>query len=291
MKTKFIYIFISLALALTLSACNKYETPQEVTRVFWQSVINGDVAGVVKYSTLASETGYDAFARDWKGMIPSWGKIIIDEKEARVHTHISTPDAAKSEMLYFVTYLVKQEDKWKVDYEKTEKVVRASTAVADFVDRITSIGDDISQQFEEASKSVTTELEALNNQLIQLTESLGSQATLAVEEYSAIMRGHLDALADSIENAMREQEQKIDPEDREMMENTVKELNQSSKKLAQPDMNSIAETGEVIVITRNNLDRIDPATFQQYQDQWQQWIDSVNTDLMNLFNEISADTN
>jgi len=169
--------------------------------------------------------------------------------------------------------------------------VRASSAVADFVDRITSIGDDISQQFEEASKSVTTELEALNNQLIQLTESLGSQATLAVEEYSAIMRGHLDALADSIENAMREQEQKIDPADREMMENTVKELNQSSKKLAQPDMNSIAETGEVIVITRNNLDRIDPGTFQQYQDQWQEWIDSVNIDLINLFNEISADTN
>lgn len=291
MKTKFIYIFLSLSLALILSACNKHETPQEVTRVFWQSVISGDVAGVVQYSTLASETGYDAFARDWKGMIPSWGKIIIEEKEARVHTHISTPDAAKSEMLYFVTYLVKQEDKWKVDYEKTEKVVRASTAVADFVDRITSIGDDISQQFEEASKSVTAELEALNKQFMQLTESLGSQATLAVEEYSAIMRGHLDALADSIENAMREQEKKIDPADREMMENTVKELNQSSKKLAQPDMNSIAETGEVIVITRNNLDRIDPGTFQQYQDQWQEWIDSVNVDLMNLFNEISADPN
>jgi len=76
-----------------------------------------------------------------------------------------------------------------------------------------------------------------------------------------------------------------------MMENTVKELNQSSKKLAQPDMNSIAETGEVIVITRNNLDRIDSGTFQQYQDQWQEWIDSVNIDLINLFNEISADTN
>ena len=291
MKIKFIYFFISLALAVMLSACNKFETPQEVSRVFWQSVINGDAAGVVKYSTLTSETGYDAFARDWTGMIPSWGKIIIEEKEARIHTHISTPDAAKSEMLYFVTYLVKQEDKWKVDYEKTEKVVRASTAVSDFVDRITSIGDDISQQFEQASKSVTTELETLNNQLIQLTESLGSQATLAVEEYSEIMQSHLDALSDSIEKAMQEQELKIDPADREMMENTVKELNQSSKKLAQPDMNSISETGEVIVITRNNLDQVDPGTFQQYQGQWQQWIDSVNTDLMNLFNEISADSN
>ena len=69
------------------------------------------------------------------------------------------------------------------------------------------------------------------------------------------------------------------------------ELNKSSKKLAQPDMNSIAETGEVIIITRKNLDTINADTFQDYQAQWQQWIDKVNMDLMNLFNEISAELN
>jgi hypothetical protein len=291
MKIKIVYIFVSLITALTLSACNKPETPQEVAGAFWQSVINNDVAGVVKYSTLASETGYDAFSRDWNGMIPSWGKIIIEENEARIHTHISTPDAAQSEMLYFVNYMVKQGDEWKVDFDQTVKVVLASSAVSDFVSRITELGNEISQQFEEASKTVTSELEVLNEQLVQLTERLGSKATLAIEEYSEIMRRHLDELADSIEKAIQEQEQKIEASDRQVMEQTVKELNQSSKKLAQPDMNSIAETGEVIVITRKNLDNIDTETFQQYQDQWQEWIDSVNVDLMNLFNEISAKSN
>ena len=291
-KIKFLsrsILSVLLMLAFMLSACNKPETPQEVSLAFWQSVINDDVAGVVKYSTLGSENGYDAFARDWKGMIPSWGKIIIEEREARVHTHISAPDAANSEMLYFVTYLIKQGNEWKVDYDQTEKVVRASSAVADFVNRITTIGDDISQQFEEAGKTVTSELEALNNKLIELTESLGNQASLAVKEYSEIMRRHLDELAGSIENAIQEQDKNIDPADKEMMENTVKELNQSSKKLAQPDMNSIAETGEVIIITRKNLNTINAETFEDYQSQWQEWIDKVNVDLMNLFNEISAE--
>ena len=291
MKIKFVFLSVLLVLALMLSACNKPTTPQEVSLAFWQSVINEDVAGVVKYSTLGSEQGYDAFSREWKGMIPSWGKIIIEEREARVHTHMSTPDAAKSEMLYFVTYLVKQGEEWKVDYEQTEKVVKASSAVADFVNRITTIGDDISQQLEEAGKTITSELEAWNNQLIELTESLGNQASLAVEEYSEIMRRHLDELAGSIENAIQEQEKAIDPADKEIMEETVKELNQSSKKLAQPDMNSIAETGEVIIITRKNLDTINAETFKDYQGQWQEWIDKVNIDLMNLFNEISAELN
>jgi hypothetical protein len=287
MKSKFSYISISIVLALLLSACGKPESPQEVSLAFWQSVINSDVAGVVNYSTLGNEKGYDAFSRDWTGMIPSWGKVIIEEHEARVHTHISTPDAAQSEMLYFVTYLVKQGDVWKVDFDKTESVVLASSAVSDFVNRIATIGNEISQQFEDASKTVTSELESLNEQLLQLTESLGNQASKAVEEYSGIMQGHMKALATSIEKAIQEQEENIEPSDRKLMEDTVKELNQSSKKLAQPDMNSIAETGEVIVITRKNLDKIDEGTFKDYQTQWQDWIDSVNVDLVNLYNELS----
>ena len=289
MKSIFSYALAAIIFALMLSACAKPETPQEISRAFWQSVIEGKVAGVVNYSTLGSEEGYDAFSRDWTGMIPSWGKVIIEEHEARVHTHISTPDAAQGEMLYFVTYLVKHGDVWKVNYDKTEKAVLASSAVSDFVNRITTIGNEISQQFDEASKSVASELESLNEQLLQLTNSLGNQANRAVEEYSEIMRGHLAELAASIEKAIKEQEQKIDPSDRELMEDTVKELNQSSDKLAQPDMNSIAETGEVIIITRKNLDKVDSGTFKEYQTQWQEWIDSVNVDLMNLFNELSEE--
>ena len=289
MKFKYAFIILPLALAILLSACSKPQTPLEVSQVFWQAVIEGNVADVVNYSTLASESGYEAFSRDWTGMLPSWGKIIIEEHEARVHTHVSKPDAAQSEMLYFVTYLVRQDDQWKVDYDKTEKVVLASSAVSDFVNQITTIGNEISQQFEEASKMVTAELESLNNQLIQLTENLGDQAASAVEKYSEIMRQHLDALASSIENAIKEQDSSINPADRKMMEETVTELGKSSKKLAQPDMNSITETGEVIIITRKNLETIDAGTFQKYQDQWQQWINEVNVDLVNLFNEISAE--
>ena len=289
MKFKYAFIILPLALAIFLSACSKPQSPLEVSQAFWQAVIEGNVPDVVKYSTLGSKEGYEAFSRDWTGMLPSWGKIIIEEHEARVHTHVSKPDAAQSEMLYFVTYLVRKDDLWKVDYDKTEKVVLASSAVSDFVNKITTIGNEISQQFEEASRMVTAELESLNNQLIQLTENLGDQAASAVEKYSEIMRQHLDALASSIENAIKEQDSSINPADRKMMEETVTELGKSSKKLAQPDMNSITETGEVIIITRKNLETIDAGTFQKYQDQWQQWINEVNVDLLNLFNEMSAE--
>jgi hypothetical protein len=289
MKLKYSLISLVVGLAILLSACSRPQSPLEVSQAFWQAVIEGNVPDVVKYSTLGSEEGYEAFSRDWTGMLPSWGKIIIEEHEARVHTHVSKPDAAQSEMLYFVTYLVRQDDQWKVDYDKTEKVVLASSAVSDFVNKITTIGNEISQQFEEASRMVTAELESLNNQLIQLTENLGDQAASAVEKYSEIMRQHLDALASSIENAIKEQDSSINPADRKMMEETVTELGKSSKKLAQPDMNSITETGEVIIITRKNLETIDAGTFQKYQDQWQQWINEVNVDLLNLFNEMSAE--
>jgi len=289
MKSKYAFISLSLALVILLSACSKPQTPLEVSQVFWQAVIEGNVSDVVNYSTLGSEKGYEAFSRDWSGMQPSWGKIIIEEHEARVHTQVSKPDASQSEMLYFVTFLVKQGDQWKVDYDRTENVVLASSEVSDFINRITTIGNEISLQFEEASKTVTAELESLNNQLIQLTESLGVQATSAIEKYSDIMRQHLEALSSSIEKAINEQDSRISPADRKMMEETVSELGKSSRKLAQPDMNSITETGEVIVITRKNLETLDTGTFQEYQAQWQQWINEVSVDLVKLLNEMSAE--
>lgn len=290
MTHKTAFFSLLLTSVLLLSACGKPQTPMEVSQAFWQAVINEKIADVVSNSTLGSETGYEAFSRDWSGMLPSWGKVIIEEHEARVDTQISRPDAAQSEMLYFVTYLVKQDDQWKVDYDKTEKALLASSAVSDFVNRITSIGNEITQQFEEASKTVSAELESLNNQLIQLVENLGEQTTGAVEKYGEIMRQHLDALASSIEKAIKEQDSKISPADRTVMQETIAELAKSSKKLAQPDMSSIADTGEVIIITRRNLNTIDAGTFQIYQDQWQQWINEVSADLVKLLDEMSEKT-
>lgn len=277
-------------LALLLSGCSKPETPQQVSQAFWQSVINNDVAGVVRYSTLGSESGYEAFSRDWSGMIPSWGKIIIEEREARVHTHVSKPDAASSEMLNFVTYLVKQDEQWKVDYENTEKAVLASAAVADFVNRITTLGNEISQQFEDAGKTLSSELEELHDKYQALAEDLGSQTSQALEDYSLLMRKHLDALSQSIADALREKQDEIPPADRQIMEDTVKELNASSEQLTQPDLDSIADTGEVIVITRKNLASLDAETFNQYQLQWQEWMDRVSEDLNNLFEQLAKET-
>ncbi len=289
MKRRFTFFVLIAAFVLLFTACNRPQTPLEVSQAFWQAVIDGKIGNVVEYSTLGSEAGYQAFSRDWSGMQPSWGKIIIEEHEARVHTHIAKPDAAQSEMLYFVTYLVRQDGQWKVDYDKTEKVVQASSAVSDFVNRISSIGDDISRQFDEASKVVSDELDSLNNQLVELTEKLGKQAMGAVEKYSEIMRLHLDSLSREIEKAIRDKDNEITPEDRKIMEETVAELNKSSRKLAQPDMNSLAETGETIIITRKNLESIDDGTFKEYQAQWQKWINEVNVDLVNLLNEMSAE--
>ena len=286
MKPLIRYFPLLAVLAMLLSACGKPETPQQVSQAFWQSVIKNDVAGVVKYSTLGSESGYESFSRDWSGMVPSWGKIIIEDRQARVQTQVSRPDAASSEMLNFVTYMIKQDEQWKVDYENTEKAVLASAAVADFVNRITTLGNEISQQFEDAGKILNSELEALNDQFQQLAEGLGNQASQALEDYSLLMRKHLDALSQSLENALTEKQDEIPPGDRQIMEETIKELNESSERLAQPDLDSIADTGEVIVITRKNLASLDAETYKQYQSQWQEWIDRVSEDLQNLFDRL-----
>lgn len=310
MKQSKIYLVILLFASVWLTACSKPKTPQEVSKAFWYAVIENKVDDVVTYSTLASNDEYDAFSRTWTGMIPSWGKVIIDETESRVHTHVSSPDAAQSEMLYFVTYLTRQGEEWKVDYTKTARVVRASSAVTDFVNRITTMGNDISQQLDEAGEELSLQMEIvgdelsqqledagdtlnnemllMNEQLMAFSDSLDEQAERAIEEYSQLLQQHMKSLADSINNAISEQGDSVTPGDRQKMEQSIEDLNRSSSQLLQPDMKSIVESGEVIVITRENLTSVDDATFSQYQDQWQSWIEKARTDLHNLLDDLSG---
>jgi predicted small secreted protein len=298
MKRTIFSLAVFLLFSLLLTACNKPKTPQEVSSAFWYAVIQGKEQDAVRYSTLASTEEFDSFGHNWHGMIPAWGRVIIDEKEARIHTHISKPDASESEMLYFVTYLVKQEDGWKVDYEKTGRLVRASAAVSDFVNRITTMGNEItrrmeetgneiSRQLEDTSNAVSGELEAMSETLLQLAEIFGTEASITIQEYGLKLQQDINSLAKSIEQAIREQQGTISPEDKEKMENSVEDLHQTSKNLDQPDMKHIAETGEVVVITRKKLNTLDSATFKEYQVQWQQWVDRFLEDMNMMLDDLA----
>lgn len=287
-------IGLYLLLGLLLTACSKPETPQQVALAFWQAVIAGNGPAVVRYSTLADPQQFDAFERDWQGMLPSWGKIIIEGDEARIHTQMSRPDAASEQMLYFITYLVRRDEAWKVDYRATGKAVAASGAVADLVNSIGDMGRELSDKLEQAGEDLNAQMESLAAQFSQMAEVYRQQAEAwqqqaedALQEYAEILQQQLDELSRDLERTLQQNDEVITITDRQTLEDTVDRLDRSSRALEQPDIDAIAETGEVVVITRRELGSLDDTTFAGYRRQWQQWLDQMESILSRLLEDIN----
>jgi hypothetical protein len=284
---------IYLLFGLLLTACSKPQTPQEVAQTFWQGVISGDARTVVRYSTLTDEQQFDAYERDWNGMIPSWGKVIIENDEAQIHTQMSRPDAASGQMLYFITYLVRDGEDWKVDYRATGKAVGASGAVADLVNSISDMGRQLSEKLEQAGEDLNAQMESLAAQFSQMAEVYRQQAEAwqeqaedAINEYADLLQEQIDQLIEDLERALQERDQVITVNDRQTIEDAVQRLDRSSRALAQPDIEAIAETGEVVIITRRDLGSLDEGTFAGYRQQWSQWLDRLEADLTSLLEKI-----
>lgn len=281
-------ICLASLLTLVLVGCDKPQTPQEVTQAFWAALIANDAANAVEYSTLASAADFNAFGRSWEGMTPSWGKVVIEDKAARIHTQVSRPDASAGEMLYFITFLVREGEDWKVDYRATEKGVLASGAVVDFVDSMTTLGEDLQRQYGESVETLSIEMAVLIEQLSRMAETYRGQADSAMSDYAARMRRQLDALAGSLGQALEENRDGIEQATRETLDDAIRRLNAAAEQLKAPTLDIIADVGEQIMIIGENLARLDSEALAGFADEWRRLIEELELEFYNLLDEFGG---
>lgn len=290
MKLKLFQISSLILAAVLVTGCGKKaETVPEVTKVFWDAVIANDADDAVEYSTLESEEQFDRFGREWQNMLPSWGQIVMDGDEARVNTQISTPDGTGAGMLFFVTYLVKSDEGWIVDYGRTGKGVGASGAVVDFVDKITTLGEDIQKQIETTSENVAIEMTTIVEQLDQMTQQYQAQADKAIADTADSMRRLLDEFSASLEKAIDDLQGPDTEEIRNEMEQSVEQLQSSSNELKDQSLDAIANSGQQVIDVSEKLARISNETLDKYSAQWEDIINQFESELEKLVTHFSGE--
>ena len=280
MNKRLFQIITLLLIALVLGACaKKPETVTEVSKVFWSAVISNDAGDAVEYSTLESAEQFDRFGRQWQNMIPSWGQVVIEGDQARVNTQVSAPDASDADMLYFVTYLVKTADGWKVDYDRTAKAVRAAGAVVDFVDRIATIGEEIQHQFDETSENLAIQMTAVVDQIDRMTEDYQDRAGQAVDRAAGNIRQLLDQLSASLKRAMEDLKDPDDSQLRKQIEDSIDRLEASSREMVNPSLDAIANAGKQVITVADELMTASEGRLKQYAEEWNRILDQFDQEL------------
>ena len=272
---------------LILSACFAEKTPLEVSQAFWASVISHDLDNAVKYSSLENTQQYDGFSQNWSQSQVTWGKIIIDGKQASVETVITRPGSPQPDNQTFNTYLLQLNNVWTVDYEKTRQDMQ-STPLSNLFNQLSQIGEGFTEKLKDSSQGFSQKMERMTEELGELSDSISEEAAQSMEQYAEALSNSLEELAISIERSLEEQKDKLTEQERRTLIKIRDELKKDSQELSEPNLESIANGSKSIARAKLELEIIDDKKVGQYKKQWQEWEEKFESDMKKLLDELSS---
>lgn len=278
------YLLAALVSSSLLTACGGPQSPQEVSRAFWQAVVEQDAGEANEYSTLIEDAGFDGYQRDWQGVEVEWGRVVINGNQATVDTTFQGL-SGRERPLETTTYLVQKDEQWLVDYYRTGEALNDGPLWGDVVNQLEALGKDLQSQLTRHSNDLAREFEALREELSQQASEAGESLSGMVDDYGQMLRQHIEQLSDSLREALKNNPD-ASVEDRQLLNEAVIRLEEQSEELEQPDVQSVTESTRVALATQLQLGELGEE-FSGYKAQWQQRLADMEKELAEFVDQLN----
>lgn len=270
---------------LVLAGCSKPETPQEVAAAFWQAMAENDAGDVVELSTLTDEAQFDAYKRDWTNAVPSFGRVVIEEREVTIVTRLPTEEGSGGERLELVTYLVSTKEGWLVDYQRTGDAILNPSPFSGLMGQLNSLGEKLSASFGRSSEDLEARMNELSRDLEAYSDELRTQAESAMEDFAEALQEAMKDLEESLNDSLEDNDQ-APREDRVILEQASRDLDQKAEALEEPTAENLAGATRAVAEARENLSHLGSETWAQYRDQWDARFDEIRVDTRAFFEDL-----
>ena len=181
MANKPLYLLLLAVFSITLAACGKPDTPEQVAAKFWTAIESGDAAKVKKYVSAKDKITLQSLEDVLAINGVMFGKIIIDGANASVDTTITLAGNRATD-LPISTHLMLENEKWVVDYERTMHTMVAAGQVAAVINQFKDIGTAIKKgigqsvnEFQKAIPEIERELSDMERQIAESVPELKSR--------------------------------------------------------------------------------------------------------------------
>lgn len=266
------------ALTLTmLAGCSNPETPQEVAAAFWQAMAENDADDVMEYSTLAESAAFDGYKRSWTDAVPSFGRVIIEDREATIVTRLPAEAGTEGERLELVTYLVRFQEQWLVDYDRTGEAILNPSPFNSIMGELSRLGEELSARFSSSSDDFEQQMEQLARDLEAYSDEMGRQAESAMDEFGKKLQDAMRELERSVEEALKDDEPTPE-DDRVILEQAARDLDRQADELSDPTMESLANASRTVAETGERFTRLSEETLNRYREEWQQKLAEMRAD-------------
>jgi len=170
-----------LSVLFLLGGCQSLSTPEQVTLAFWQAMTEGDTGTAKKYAT--PETQYLVIQQQHlEGAALQTGVILIDGVNATVATVMTLKASENKKVLSFETVLLKENDLWKVDYQRTLNnflnlpfgdVFKSLHAIGETLNH--AIGETLNKELERQVPLFERQIKSFSNELIRQLDEFRRQ--------------------------------------------------------------------------------------------------------------------
>ena len=253
------------------------EPHQEVAAAFWQAMAENDAGDVMEYSTLAESAAFDGYKRSWTDAVPSFGRVVIEDREATIVTRLPAEAGTEGERLELVTYLVRFQDQWLVDYDRTGEAILNPSPFSSIMGELSRLGDELSARFSSSSDDFEQQMEQLARDLEAYSEEIGREAEGAMEAFGKKVQEAMRERERSVEDALKDSEPTPE-EDRVILEQAARDLDRQADELNEPTMESIASASRTVAETGERFTRLSEETLNRYREEWQQRLAEMRAD-------------
>lgn len=278
-------ISLSIIVLALIAGCSHPENPQEVAAAFWQAMADNDADDVVEFSTLSSEANVDGYNRNWTDAVPSFGRMVVDDNEATIVTRLPVDTGPEGERLELTTYLVRDQGRWLVDYQRTGDVLLNPSPFVGIMGELGRLKNRLSESLSSSSDNLETTMNELVRDFDAYSETMRKQAEDAVDEFGTTLQKAMKDLQKSIEDALDNSKQTT-PDDRVILEQAVQDLGDKAEALSQPTMASLGDASKALAETGEQFTHLSRETLREHQGEWEEKLSAIRDETEAFFADL-----
>ncbi len=187
-------LIVALPLLAMCAGCARPLPPQDVADRFWRSVMTQHPAKIRRYVREQDR----AALKDDPEIMPisefELGRTVIDGESATIETRI-TLDADKPVPLNIDTVLVREGERWRIDYAATIDDISTQSQLAQVIDQIEAFGGALKDGIDKSVEEMKKVLPQIERQLSRIEEEIKQ----GVPE----LRERLEEFSKSIEESLK----------------------------------------------------------------------------------------
>jgi len=193
---KLLPLLTILLTTIFLTACeDEPKSPFEVTQAFWYAVENKNI-DQIKQLISEKSLGDEYLAENIVSISkPGFGKIVIDGDIAEIETTVFVESDNPTEVS-LDTLLVKENEKWKVDYHETVSKIHEGGKLNEILSELKNFSEKFSLEFESSLEELDKAMPEIEKEISNMGEQL--------KEHVPEIKKQFEELAEQLQQAIEE---------------------------------------------------------------------------------------